>query len=320
MNSVAQGQPAPIVRVGLVAYRDHGDAYVTRVTPLSRDMDSVYASLHALNAAGGGDTPEDVDQALYDAVHKMKWAGPQSNTLRVLFLVGDAPPHTNYQDVPSYQATLRAAASRGIVVNAIRCGSYTATGTVWNRIARLGHGRYLSIDQNGGMVATATPYDGRLAALSGALDDTYVPTGSAARRADAHRALHTFAGMAAEGGGGVAADRAAYRARAPEAAPPPVAKADVVTAFAKDKKGAEETLGHADLLPAKMRKMSLAERKAYVAQQAEKREAVRKKIVEISKERSNWLAHHAPKTQGSFDAEVVKVVRQQAAKKAHVKY
>src|SRR5437773_741682 len=38
VNDVLKGQMARKVRVGLVAYRDRGDTYVTRVVPLSDDL------------------------------------------------------------------------------------------------------------------------------------------------------------------------------------------------------------------------------------------------------------------------------------------
>src|SRR5713226_8152037 len=63
VNGVLQGQMARKVRVGLVAYRDRGDTYVTKVVPLSEDLDKVYSKLMDFQAEGGGDTPEDVRQA-----------------------------------------------------------------------------------------------------------------------------------------------------------------------------------------------------------------------------------------------------------------
>lgn len=70
-STMAQADPAPEIKMGLVAYRDRGDDYVTRVVDLSDDLDSLYATLMDFQAAGGGDGPESVNQALYDAVHKV---------------------------------------------------------------------------------------------------------------------------------------------------------------------------------------------------------------------------------------------------------
>ena len=94
---VAQGQPTPELRVGLIGYRDVGDAYVTRLHDLDDDLDRVYQQLQRFQAGGGGDTPEHVARALHEAVHKMTWA-QDSNVVKIVYLVGDAPPHTDYQD------------------------------------------------------------------------------------------------------------------------------------------------------------------------------------------------------------------------------
>src|SRR4051812_24944923 len=39
VNQIASGRPNPEVKVGLVAYRDRGDAYVTQVYDLTTDLD-----------------------------------------------------------------------------------------------------------------------------------------------------------------------------------------------------------------------------------------------------------------------------------------
>ena len=57
-TTLASAQPAPEIRMGLVAYRDRGDAYVTRVVDLSDDLDSLYSTLMDFQASGGGDGPE----------------------------------------------------------------------------------------------------------------------------------------------------------------------------------------------------------------------------------------------------------------------
>jgi len=41
VNEVMQSESRPAVRIGLVAYRDRGDQYVTQVLPLTNDLDKV---------------------------------------------------------------------------------------------------------------------------------------------------------------------------------------------------------------------------------------------------------------------------------------
>ncbi len=50
-STMASAQPAPEIRIGLVAYRDRGDAYVTQVVDLSKDIDSIHATLMDFEAA-----------------------------------------------------------------------------------------------------------------------------------------------------------------------------------------------------------------------------------------------------------------------------
>src|ERR1700723_1924153 len=69
-NQIASGKPTPDLKVGLVAFRDKGDDYVTKVFDLTDDLDAIHGHLKKFQAAGGGDTPEPVNQALFDAVHK----------------------------------------------------------------------------------------------------------------------------------------------------------------------------------------------------------------------------------------------------------
>src|SRR5439155_24056927 len=68
-NQIASGKPTPELKIGLVAYRDKGDAYVTQVHDLTGDLDAVHAKLKTFQAAGGGVTPEHVTQGLWDPVH-----------------------------------------------------------------------------------------------------------------------------------------------------------------------------------------------------------------------------------------------------------
>ncbi|HET6899645.1 MAG TPA: vWA domain-containing protein, partial [Vicinamibacteria bacterium] len=64
---IGEGRPRPDLRIALVAYRDIGDAYVTRTYDFTGDMDEVFAHLSEFRAEGGGDGPEHVSAARHDA-------------------------------------------------------------------------------------------------------------------------------------------------------------------------------------------------------------------------------------------------------------
>src|SRR5258705_1021690 len=111
-NQVRRIDPNADLRVGLVAYKDLGDDYVRKAFALTDDLDAMYVDLSSYQAAGGGDVPENVDAALYDAVHKMKW---RSGAKKMIFLVGDAPPATR-GEVPSFEQTAHEAAKYQIKI------------------------------------------------------------------------------------------------------------------------------------------------------------------------------------------------------------
>ena len=53
------------IRYGLVAYRDRGDDYVTRVYDFTPDVAAFQANLNTVEAGGGGDIPESLNEALH---------------------------------------------------------------------------------------------------------------------------------------------------------------------------------------------------------------------------------------------------------------
>jgi len=144
-NQIAAGKPAPKLKIGIVAYRDRGDEYITKITDLSEDLDSVHRQLLALRADGGGDEPEDVNKALYDAVQEISWSN-DPNTLRMIFLVGDAAPHMDYGDQLQYPEICKMAVAKDIIINTIQCGNSAECRKYWVDIARLGEGSYVQID------------------------------------------------------------------------------------------------------------------------------------------------------------------------------
>ena len=171
-NEVAAAKEKPSVKIGLVAFRDRGDAYVTRTFDLTDNLDAVYEQLMALGADGGGDGPEDVNAALNDAVHKMQWS-TDKKALKMIFLVGDAPPHMDYQGQVQWQQTAKAAMKKNISINTVQCGADGETTTAWKNIAYAAEGRYALIPQDGGVrVATTTPFDAELGKLASELDAT----------------------------------------------------------------------------------------------------------------------------------------------------
>lgn len=165
INEVMQKPSKPRVRVGLVAYRDIGDEYVTKLLPITEDLDKAYTTLMDYQAGGGGDTPENVRKALAEGVRNAGWSKAGRGLAQIVFLVGDAPPQ-NYAQEPDVLVTTAEAVRKNMIVNTIQCGSIGGTKEIWQTIALRGEGKYFAIAQDGGVQAITTPFDAKLAELA----------------------------------------------------------------------------------------------------------------------------------------------------------
>ncbi|MET3842587.1 vWA domain-containing protein [Bradyrhizobium sp. OAE829] len=176
-TAIVDSNPDAEIRMGLVAYRDIGDDYVTRKVELTRDIQDLYANLLELKARGGGDWPESVNEALDIAVNKMQWTDG-GDVRRIVFLVGDAPPHMDYAQDTKYPVTLKVAKQKDIIVNAVLAGNAVDTERVWRDIAQNGNGRFIPIPQDGGQVVVIeTPYDEDIIILQREINGTVIPYG-----------------------------------------------------------------------------------------------------------------------------------------------
>lgn len=302
-NEISSGQPRPIVRFGLVGYRDIGDAYVTKVTGLSTDMDSMYDELMAFTADGGGDGPEHVNRALADSLDKMEWKqGPK--VLRLVFLVGDAPPHDDYQDGLNSQDLAKRAKEQGIIINAIRTGTNTNTEQAWQKIASLGGGQYHSIAQSGGMVAVATPFDDKLADLNRSLADSTIGYGSAGSRGKMRAKVANRRAMKAE----VAASAASYSAKTPSAG---LGAGDLLEELESGRVSIDALDGES--LDDDLKGMSSSERRSFIAKKKKSRQVAQTELKKLAKQRDAWIKKNVKKDKSSMDARMMGSVKEQAA-------
>jgi outer membrane murein-binding lipoprotein Lpp/uncharacterized protein YegL len=312
-SSMAQAQPTPELAIGLVAFRDRGDAYVTKVIDLSTDLDSVYAQLMDFEAGGGGDHPEAVHRALLDAVEGIGWS-QGDGAYRTVFLVGDAPPQ-QYPDEPAYPEIIARAQQRGIIVNTIQAGNDASTRHSWQQIAQLAGGAFFEVGQSGSAVAVATPFDEAIAALSRELDGTrlfYGDTGTrealAVKEAAADK-LHRVASPAAQ------AKRAGFNASA-AGHTNLYGDSELVDAVSSGRVALEEV--DSAELPAPLAALSVEERREKIEQTASRRRELSAEIAELSRKRQEHIgAALAADTSraDSLDHRLFETVKAQAAAK-----
>jgi Mg-chelatase subunit ChlD len=308
-NEMVSAKPAPDLRLGLIGYRDRGDEYVVKSFDLTNDIDAVYANLRGFSAGGGGDTPESVNEALNEAVTKISWSSDRS-VLKIIFLVGDAPPHMDYANAPKYPEICQAAMKRDLIINTVQCGTLGETMPIWKEIAKLSEGSYAAIAQEGGMVAIATPMDAELAELNRKVGATLVAYGGERER----RFLVAKQAASEAAPAPVVADRLAFNAKSGKAVQ---GDGELLDSLASGKVKINEV--KKDQLPAEWQKLEEPQLKAEIEKKQKERAELQAKILKLNQSRDDYLAAERKKQAAvkmdSFDEQVAATIRAQAARK-----
>ncbi|MFN0017851.1 MAG: VWA domain-containing protein [Pirellulaceae bacterium] len=81
----------PKARISLVTYKDKEDKDVVRILQLTSNLQEMQSWLSKVEAGGGGDHPEAVDEGLSWAIKQNQF---RSAARKVILIFGDAPPHS----------------------------------------------------------------------------------------------------------------------------------------------------------------------------------------------------------------------------------
>src|SRR6266566_4309485 len=309
-NEMISAKPTPELKLGLIGYRDCGDEYVVKSFQLTDDIDSIYGHLRDFKAEGGGDEPESVNEALAETIEKMPWSQDRK-VLKIIFLVGDAPPHLDYADGPKYPELCRIAAKKDLIINTVQCGNIAETTPIWKEIAKLSEGSYAAIAQSGGVAVIATPMDDELARLNRKIGATLIPYGNAAlqREVAAKQACAESAPASA------AADRLSYNAKTGKAVQ---GRGELLDALANN----EVKLDAIDKkdLPKEFQKLTKQEMEARIAKTRAERDSLQKEVQDLAKKRDVYIQAEnkrlAEAGKGDrFDEKVAETIHQQAERK-----
>lgn len=139
-QQIAQLPGQPDICWGLVAYRDRGDAFLTRTHDFTDDLPAFQNVLARVQAHGGGDMPEALNEALHEVVHALSW---RADAARMVVLVADAPPHLDYGG-PQYDTDMQAALAKGIKLFAVGASGLDPVGEyVFRQMAQYTAGRFV---------------------------------------------------------------------------------------------------------------------------------------------------------------------------------
>ncbi len=143
---ISQLPSAPHLRLALVTYRDRGadNEYVTHKWDFTTDVNTFANELNTLVAYNGGDYPEDINAGLLDTISLPGWGQSNSHNLRLVFLVGDAPPHLDYPDEQQYPTLSQMAASKGIKIFPIAASGLDDSGEfIFRNMAAMTLGKFV---------------------------------------------------------------------------------------------------------------------------------------------------------------------------------
>ena len=312
-STMANSPDQPEIRIGLVAFRDRKDEYVTKTINLTTDLDSTFATLMNFKAQGGGDGPESVNKGLYDAVTKMDWRQDQ-DTYKVIFLVGDAPGH-KYLDEIQYPAIVEMAKAKGIIINSIQCGQNRQTAQQFQQIAALSQGDYFSVEQNGSAIASATPYDEEIASLTRELDGTKIFYGDKEEKKIFQRKQEAIKEIYEKSSASDMAKRGAFNA-SKSGEKNLGGSHDLISELESGNITVEEI--KKENLPAPIQKLSEEDRQKQINETLAKRKEIKQKIEKLNQDRQVFIREEIAESEelaDSLDSKLYKTLRSQAGKR-----
>ncbi len=301
------GRP-PAIQVALFEYGKSSlashEGYVRRILPLTDDLDRVSEELFGLKTQGG---EEYCGWVIREAANGLDWSR-SGDVYKAIFIAGNEP---FTQGPVDFRTSCRSAIERGIVVNTIFCGaSEQGQRTGWKDGAVLADGRFMSIDQNQKVVEIPTPHDARIATLGVELNKTYLPYGTMGTTGLARQSAQDANAVASSPG--VLVNRSISKSNAFYCND----AWDLVDAIKNGKCNLDEIKD--EELPADLRKLDKAARKAKVEGAGKQRAAIQAEILTLNKRRDEFLTVERKKQAGAkadtLDQAIVKAIRDQAAR------
>lgn len=277
--------------------------YVQRIVPLTNDLDKISEALFKLTTNGGS---EYCGAAVSHAVGELEWSANPKD-LKLIYIAGN---ESFAQGPVAFRESVKAAITRGIVVNTIHAGTERqGISDHWAEAAKLADGNFLFIDSNRAVARIDAPQDAELAKLSKDLNKTYITYGARGHESAARQ------GYQDANAGSLSAGSASTRAVAKASPLYRNSDWDLVDAKADGRKVLD------DELPAELRKLSEEERTALVKEKAKERAELQAKINKLAGERDLFLQsemkRRAANSSKTMDDALLESARSQAEKASY---
>jgi len=317
-STLLQADPKPELELGLLFYRDRGDEFITKPIFFSTNIDSLYSELMDIKATGGNDAPESVNQALFEAVNSFGWS-KDTSVYKAIFLIGDCPPHMDYPDDIKYPVSCRKALKDDIIINTLQMGNCHGATEVWQKVATITGGDYISVDQKANGYVVKTPCDEELARLQNQIDNTVLYYGTPKIRISKTTEIKQANKIYNSGKASENASRAEYK-KTKGASSDNYYKHDLVTDVANGKVSMD-TLKDV-YLPDTLKGKSLDEKLKYVNEMKVARDTAQLRLGKVMEQRNAYIKAKTESetsvSSNSFSNKVYDSMKKQSAKKGVV--
>lgn len=297
----------PVLEVALYEYGNNGlhkaTGFIRQVLPFTTDLDAVSEQLFALTTNGG---LEYCGMVIDRAVRELSWS-EGSRDLKAIFIAGNEPFTQGSVD---YRGACESAVGKRITVNTIHCGARASGESEgWHSAALMGGGSFVNIDQNRTVVTIETPHDKEIVRLGIEINKTYIAYGSEGEVGQNRQRVQDANSSS------VSASSLVDRCFAKCTTNYQNRHWDLVDALKDEIVKLEELRD--ELLPEVMRKMSLEEKRRYVAKCAKRRAEIQRQVAKLQIERQHYLDAETKKLavkdeEATLDEAVIGVLRERA--------
>ncbi len=146
IENINRDYPKIDIRVAITLYRDKGDDYLIRNFDFDDNIQRVVANLKKQTASGGGDYPEAMEKGLFKGLNNL-W---QRDSIKIMFLLADAPPHQ--QNIKDIKRVITKARAKGVRIYPISgSGVDDKTEFIMRHLAYLTDAKYIFLSNDSGV-------------------------------------------------------------------------------------------------------------------------------------------------------------------------
>ncbi|MCT4580074.1 MAG: T9SS type A sorting domain-containing protein [Flavobacteriales bacterium] len=138
------------IKYGSVFYRDKTEDYMTKHKDFTNVLSEALVFIDDQYAKGGGDMPEALDEGLAVAIDQLSWS--ENARTKLLFVILDAPAHSDENTIQRLEKLARKAAKKGIKIVPITGSGINKSGEYLMRsLALCTNGTYLFLTDHSGI-------------------------------------------------------------------------------------------------------------------------------------------------------------------------